>query len=243
LTDRFDPTAINPISGAAQSAYAAILANPANASNSGVQLMKQLVLAANFQVPGEQLFAGVNGTPRTPVNGDYKQWQPRIGFAYRLTPNTVLRGGFGRFSQASYITGGQNGFSRTTSLVATRDNYLTPYDTLDNPFRGGIPQPTGSTLGALTNLGSAPNWDDPNLGRFNSWEYSVHLQHQAGRWLFEVGYSHNKTYDIAWGWNQNLPSFQLRQQWQARNSMPPGGRSIRLPGTYRYRIPSTNCPV
>jgi hypothetical protein len=215
LTDRFDPTAINPISGAAQAAYAAILANSANASNSGVQLLKQFAPAANFQVPGAQLFAGVNGTPRTPVNADYGQWQPRIGFAYRLTPNTVLRGGVGRFSQASYITGGQNGFSRTTSLIATQDNYLTPYDTLSNPFRGGILQPTGSALGPLTNLGSAPSWDDPNLGRFNSWEYSVHLQHQAGRWLFEVGYSHNKTYDIAWGWNQNLPSFQLWQQLQA----------------------------
>jgi hypothetical protein len=215
LTDRFDPTSINPISGPAQAAYSAILANPANASNSGVQLLKQLAPAANFQVPGTQLFAGVNGTPRTPVNADYGQWQPRIGFAYRLTPNTVLRGGVGRFSQASYITGGQNGFSRTTSLIPTQDNYLTPYDTLSDPFRGGVLQPTGSSLGPLTNLGSGPNWDDPNLGRFNSWEYSIHLQHQAGRWLFEVGYSHNKTYDIAWGWNQNLPSLQLWQQLQA----------------------------
>ena len=156
LTDRFDPTAINPITPSAQAAYAAILANPANASNPGVQLLQQLVPAGNFKVPGEQLFAGVNGTPRTPVNGDFSQWQPRFGFAYRIGKNTVLRGGVGRFTQASYTTGGQNGFSRTTSLIATQDNYLTPYDTLSNPFRGGILQPTGSSLGPLTNLGATP---------------------------------------------------------------------------------------
>lgn len=120
-----------------------------------------------------------------------------------------------RFTQASYITGGQNGFSRTTLSIATQDNYLSPYDTLNNSFRGGVLEPTGAALGPLTNLGSGPNWDDPNLGRFNSWEYSAHLQHQAGRWLLEAGYSHNKTSNIAVGWNQNLPSFQLWQQLQA----------------------------
>ncbi len=155
----------------------------------------------------------MNGTPRTAVNPDYHEWQPRAGFAYRLGKNTVLRGGVGRFTQADYITGGQNGFSRTTSLISTQDNFLTPYDTLSNPFRGGILQPTGSSLGPLTNLGSGPSWDDPNIGRFYSWEYSLHLQHQIGRWLFEAGYSHNKTYDISWGWNENLPSFQLWNQY------------------------------
>ncbi len=82
LTDRYDPTAINPISGAAQASYAAILSNPANASNSGVQTLQQLLPASQFHVIGEQLFAGANGTPRTTYNIDWHEWQPRIG---RLT--------------------------------------------------------------------------------------------------------------------------------------------------------------
>ncbi len=215
LTDRFDPTAINPVSASAQQAYAAILADPANNSNTGVQLLKQLVPAGAFQVPGTVLFAGVNGVPRTSINNDYHEWQPRAGFAYKLGPNTVLRGGFGRFTQASFVTGGQNGFSRTTSLIATQDNFLTSYDTLASPFRNGILTPTGSSLGPLTNLGSGPNWDDPNLGRFHSLEYSLHLQHQIKSWLFEVGYSHNKTYDISWGWNANLPPLAAWQKYLA----------------------------
>jgi len=212
LTDRFDPTAINPISDSAQAAYAHILAT--SPSNSGVQQLMQLLPASAFKVMGAQLFAGVGGTPRTPINADYHEWQPRGGFAYKLAPNAVIRGGFGRFTQATYVTGGQNGFSRTTDLIATQDNYLTPYDTLDNPFHSGVLAPTGSSLGPLTNLGQGVNWEDPNLNRPYSWEYSLHLQQQYGQWLFEIGYSHNKTYDIPWGWNRNEPSFALWKQLQ-----------------------------
>jgi len=46
----------------------------------------------------------------------------------------------------------------------------------------------------------------------HSWEYSMHLQHQYKSWLFEAGYSHNKTYDIPWGWNQNMSGLQTWQQ-------------------------------
>lgn len=213
LTDRYDPNVLNPISPSAQAAYTRILAS--SQSNSGVQLLSQLLPGSAFKVPGAQLFAGVDGVPRTPVNTDYHEWQPRAGFAYRLAPNSVIRGGFGRFTQASFVTGGQNGFSRTTSLITTQDNNFTPYDTLSNPFRSGVLAPTGASLGALTNLGqSISNWDDPNLNRMYSWEYSLHLQQQYGQWLFEIGYSHNKTYNIPWSWNENLPSYDLWKQLQ-----------------------------
>lgn len=39
------------------------------------------------------------------------------------------------------------GFSATTPLIATQDNYFTPYDTLANPFHNGILAATGSSLG------------------------------------------------------------------------------------------------
>jgi hypothetical protein len=213
---RWDPTAVNPISAQAQANYAAILSSPANASNAAVQLLAQLMPASQFQVLGVQEFAGVNGTPRTATNNDYHEWQPRAGFAYKLGPNTVVRGGFGRFTQADFITAGQNGFSQTTSLINSTDNGITPYDTLATPFRSGILQPTGSSLGALTNPTSSPTWYDPNLGRLYSWEYSLHLQHEWKGWLFEAGYSHNKTYGI-WNfgtWYENEQPFSLWKQYQ-----------------------------
>ena len=45
---------------------------------------------------------------------------PRLGFAYQINDRTVIRGGGGRFTQASFDTGGQNGFSRSTTLITTR---------------------------------------------------------------------------------------------------------------------------
>jgi len=114
-----------------------------------VQTLAQLVPPGSFQVLGAQLFNGVNGVPRGTYNPAHNEFQPRIGMAYKLGPNTVIRGGFGRFTQASFITGGQNGFSRTTLLVATQDNYLTPFDTLDNPFRGGTWLPPAPLSGRL----------------------------------------------------------------------------------------------
>ena len=245
LTDRFDPTAINPISGPAQAAYDAILNDPANAGNSGIQLLQQLLPASKFSVPGAQLFAGVNGVPRTAVNADYHEWQPRVGFAYQINKNTVIRGGVGRFTQADFPVGGQNGFSRSTNLTATQDNYRTPYDTLANPFRNGILAPTGATLGPMTNLGQGVNWDNSNLARQYSWEYSLHLQRQVKKWLFEIGYSHNNTYNIGWGWNENLPSLALWQQLQtptfSSTGKPPGTLpwNVQVPNPF-YQLPGVS---
>jgi hypothetical protein len=209
----YDPSAVNSITGPAQAAWAKIVQN--NPANASVQTLAQLLPPASFQVLGAQRFNGVNGAPQGVYDPLYNEFQVRIGAAYNLGPNTVIRGGFGRFTQASFITGGQNGFSRTTLLAATEDNYLTPYDTLDNPFRNGILAPTGSSLGPLTNLGQTANWTNPNAGRPYSWEYSVHLQQQWKDWLFEAGYTHNKTYDIPMDANRNLPSFSLWQQFRA----------------------------
>ncbi len=213
MTSNFDPTAVNPISSAAQAVYANILGT--NPGNAAVQELAQLLPASAFRVLGAQLFAGVNGQNRGVFNPDYRQVQPRIGFAYRLGPHTVIRGGAGRFDQASYVNGGQNGFSRTTDFIATQNNYFTPYDTLADPFRGGILLPTGSSLGPLTNLGQGVDWVNQNPSRMYSWEYSLHLQQEFKGWLFEAGYTHNKTYNVWGSLNQNLPSFTLWNQLQA----------------------------
>jgi hypothetical protein len=213
ITSNFDPTVLNPISATAQANYAQILA--ANPNNVGVQTLAQLLPASAFKVQGAQLFAGVNGQPSGVVHSDLHEWQPRVGFAYRLGANTVIRGGVGRFTQATYERGGQNGFSRSTPLIASQDSNFTPYDTLANPFQNGILPPTGSSLGPLTNLGQGVNWLNQDAGRAYSWEYSLHLQHQIKSWLLEVGYSHNKTYNIYQDRNMNLPSFALWKQLRA----------------------------
>ena len=100
-------------------------------------------------------------------------------------------------------------------MITSLDNNLTPYDTLEHPFHSGIQEPTGSSLGALTNLGQGVSWDNQNPGHPYSWEHSVHVQQEYKGWLFEIGYSHNKTSNIYWGLDQNLQPFDLWQSLRA----------------------------
>ena len=112
-----------------------------------------------------------------------------MGAAYRLNDKTVIRGGFGKFYMSTASTQGQNGFSRSTSFVSSIDSGITPYDTLATPFRDGIMEPTGNTLGAMTNLGNGVNWLSRDGHLPYSWEYSLHLQREFKSWLFEAGYT------------------------------------------------------
>jgi hypothetical protein len=60
--------------------------------------------------------------------------------------------------------------SEREKLRISENNYLTPVDTLANPFQGGMRESQGSSLGALTNLGQAINWLNQNPLRPYSWE-------------------------------------------------------------------------
>ena len=95
-------------------------------------------------------------------------FEPRLGASYLLTPNTVLRGGFAVFLAPFYPGVDTNGFSATTYLNATTNNWFTPptctaaqnadaygFCNLTNPYPNGFVQPTGNLLGLSTGLGSS----------------------------------------------------------------------------------------
>lgn len=238
-TSDFDPTALNPISPLAQAAYTKILGDmqkdPVRYPFAGQ--VAQLIPASAFQVYGVQRFSGVDGQPVTATNPKWNQWQPRIGFAYQIRRNTVVRGGFGRFTQGTGIKSGQNGFSRSTPFNASLDGRVTAYDTLDNPFRGGIQEPTGSSLGALTNLGQGVNWNNRNASPPYSWDYSLFIQHEYRGWLFEAGYSHNKTVGIPWDLQQNDIGFD---NWRTLRTprFDPTGKPLTRPYLADEQVPN-----
>lgn len=95
-------------------------------------------------------------------------FSPRFGFSYSPDTKTVFRGGFGIFVQpetlaslastgkySSSALSNQEGFSASTSYVATTNNYLTASNTISNPFPSGFELPVGSSAGASTFLGQA----------------------------------------------------------------------------------------
>lgn len=165
---------------------------------------------------GGLLFAGVDGRSKAPIQTDWNNIQPRVGFAFLAHPKLVFRGGYGLFYtnfQSNDIM--QNiGFSRNTSLAVSNNGGLTPIDNvLSNPFSSGVSQPTGSSLGTLTNLGQGFN-------TWNRWykiprahEFSFGFQYRVGgNAVFEMAYVGNRVRAYAANYNVNLPSWSFAQQ-------------------------------
>jgi hypothetical protein len=60
-------------------------------------------------------------------------------------------------------------------MLASLDNGVTPFHTLDDPYPNGLVQPTRDSLGASTFLGQAPaNWDaNPFTGKNYQWNLDI----------------------------------------------------------------------
>lgn len=98
-------------------------------------------------LPGAYVF-GTDGTGKSQFsNTHFNNFGPRIGFAYAITPRTVIRGGYGIFYSA-YISQGvgipQNGFSITPSF-SSPNNGLTPAFYWDNGFPQNFSHPPNLT--------------------------------------------------------------------------------------------------
>jgi hypothetical protein len=108
---------------------------------------------------GAEVFS--NSRDRYNFGIDWKEIQPRFGFAYQVHPNVVLRGGYGIFYSTTRAgaagTGPINtykGYDQLTEWVTVDPaNQVTPFARLSDPFPGGPLQPPGNTLGALNDVG------------------------------------------------------------------------------------------
>ena len=121
-------------------------------------------VASPLQVPGVGALKGgevfASSRQRTVVDTDWKDWQPRFGFAYQFSPKWVVRGGFGvYYSQSRSGANGvapysTQGFNQYTNLVTTYQNDgATPYLRFSNPYPNGLLRPAGNSLGLLNDVG------------------------------------------------------------------------------------------
>ena len=202
----FNPSAPNSVSSASA-------ANYAEAQNATVN-------QTGFNSLGGLTFpSGPGGAPWNTNNGFVS---PRLGFSYAPNQKTVLRGGFGIFVQPETVatlaaTGtysssaidNQEGFSASTTYVATSNNYLSSANTLNNPFPNGFQQAVGNSLGASTFLGQAisllaPKEHDPYSERWN-----VGVQHAlTSKTLLEFIYLGNHSLHLPVA-SQNLNATRL----------------------------------
>jgi hypothetical protein len=134
-------------------------------------------------------------TPERPGRGMRKNpldlVVPRLGFAYQLTPNTVIRGGGGKFIVPSTVRfpDGPTGHginNRVNNIQTSADNNRTFFTDMSNPFPTGVQNHPGrSDVFQQALLGGGANqfiYDpDGYPGSANQW--NVALQHQFGNGL------------------------------------------------------------
>jgi Carboxypeptidase regulatory-like domain/TonB dependent receptor len=159
-------------------------------------------------------FAGINGAPSHFVPDDYKGFLPRVGFAYSLFKNTVLRGGYGIYELPSigFATIGATSKYSVNATFTSPDG-VTPAYELDhgvpaysyNVGPNGLPNITSSLTDPTANV---------TLQQLKALipytqEWSVSIQQKFGHdWFGEIDYQGNRGVHlpIAVNINQIAPS-------------------------------------
>jgi hypothetical protein len=108
---------------------------------------------------GDALLVGIppnSGRNNLPL--DYKQFSPRLGFAYSYNPKTVIRGGYGVFWIPNYVSFGLNPDNdpinlATTPFTATLNSGLTMVSTLDG---SNCNLPVGTSFASFTCAQAGP---------------------------------------------------------------------------------------
>ncbi len=146
-------------------------------------------------LPGAMAFYGYGpGRANTlrPFPTDWSNIGPRLGFAYRIGNNTVLRGGWGTFYQTlgNGGCGCREGFASTNQLLSNGIDPIMNWD-------AGIPvspnyQPPPNLNPALRNFQDV-DYLGENFGRaprVHNWSFNI--QHEVKGFLFDVGYLGNR---------------------------------------------------
>ena len=163
--------------------------------------------------------------PSNQQDTSWKDFGPRAGFAFKVTANSVLRGGYGIFYTPRNIQANGNGAIeafRDTPLVATIDGGLTSANRLSNPYPQGVlaalnDRDPNANVGASI---SAPVHDyKSGYVQLSSLNYQFEL---PGGIVMQAGYWANKgTHLISGGWNINqLPDQYLSLGNQLNNQVP-----------------------
>ena len=162
-------------------------------------------------------FPGVNGVSRYHFNPDHQTGvQPRVGFAYNVGMNTVIRGGYGMF-MAPVVGGGFNGnsvpntgFLGSTAWVNTL-NGVNPLNLLSNPFPTGFVYASGSSLGLATDLGQSVVGMARDRRTSYAQQWNIDVQHTfPWKVLVDVAYAGSHGIHLYGDYNANqLPDKYL----------------------------------
>jgi len=150
------------------------------------------------QVRGGLMFAGVDGNPAETGDAPAVKISPRIGMAFSLNDQTVVRAGYGLFF-APWQSGLQStpGYTQTSTL---QQDTLTPITAINNPFPTGLAPISGNSLGNLTGVSSAVTFIDQDRDAPRVHQYSADMQRQLpGDMSIGLTYMGSVGQHLTWG--------------------------------------------
>jgi len=197
------------------------------AGNSGISVPIDVpgILSTSANLLGTTVFAG--GDHRN-MGVDRNNWAPRLGFAYALNPNTVIRGGAGVYYGLNVATNFQftgTAFGNFSPIRFTKDNFQTQFATLANPFPDGLPLPQGHTYGPLAMWGLPNNnsLDTADARNAEIYQWNLGVQHLfPGQIVIGVDYSASRSTHLPFSSfsgtaNRNFLPSAIRHQIVAGN--------------------------
>jgi len=155
------------------------------------------------ELNGITLFPNTAGMRSVPV--DRNNLGPRLGFAYQLNSNTVVRGGAGAYYGMSVATNFQypgTAFRKSATMFFTLDNFNTRSATLANPFPNGLTGPQGQQYGKLAEWGYANANDLGTTQAQNAdiYQWNLGVEHLLpSQIVLGVDYSANRSIHLPFG--------------------------------------------
>jgi len=225
--------------------------------SSGVAGLQSLGLGPT-QLTGTTLFP-TSSQRNVPV--DRNNWGPRLGFAYQLTPNTVLRGGGGIYYGMNVATNYQyvgTAFRKDGVVYFTKNNFncstgvrsQCQYATLEDPFPAGLPAPQGEKYGKLAEWGFINQNDLGTQQAQNAdiYQWSLGVQRLLpGQMVVSVDYSANHSTHLPWGGSagattrdRNFIPSAIREKFSGNGQCNPDG-SVNFSDLYSYN--NLHCTV
>jgi len=215
-------------------------------ASTGISIPVSRDASGNFPQFGQ--IGNVIGTTVFPTSSkrnatvDRNNFAPRLGFAYQLGSNTVLRGGAGVFYGMNVATNFQYAgpsFSKTATMYFTKDAYATQYACLGpsptqpnctSPFPDGLALPVGNKYGKLAQwgFGNSSDLDTGTARNADIYQWNLGVQHMfPGQIVVGVDYSANRSTHLPWAGaggistrNRNFLPSSIRSQLVAAANNP-----------------------